>query len=827
MTAREQREIPTPSKGNLVRHLNLYRWAETLVQDVHHGVRTLRKSPSFTIVAIAMLALGIGINAAVFTVVDAALFKGFALVRANDRIVQITTTKGFIYYPDFQDWRANATSFEAIALVRGVFHTLSDGDGPPETYFTTEVTANAFGLLGVAPMLGRDFSPADEQRGAEPVVILRYETWVSRFGGNPTIVGKVVRIDGMPTRVIGVMPQRFSFPTSQDLWTPLVPTPGALRRETGYAQYAYARMTDGATVEGARAEMDAIGRQLASAYPGSNEGVAPVVRGFEEWFVGPEAATLYKALWGAVVFLLLIVCANVATLAIERATSRAHEIALRLALGAGRWRIVRESLAESLIVSILGGVTGWWIAKVGVRMYALAQMNGGATRVLGLTTDDRALAYLVAISLGTGLVVGVATALHLTRADVNNASKDVSRGIAGGRYRRPLSALFVGSEIALAVVLLTSAGVFVRSFFNVYAADVGVNTANVLTMSLYVPPERYTSTEGRISFYRELRSRLQAVPGVESVAFGTAAPTDAVPRVAYELADTPTVEKRSTVAEPVVSTTYFQTLGVRVIAGRTFDDLDRGSSIPIVIVNQAFASRHWPSEDPLGKRLRLFGSESESSPWLTVVGVVSNVVQNDRTRQAFDPLVYVPYEQHAQPNMFAFVRTNVAPANLAAAVRREIYAMDPMLPVPALWPLSERFDRAYGFERNVASLLLFFAGVALLLASVGVYTTISCATTRRVREIGVRLAIGATGRDILKLVFRQETLPVVAGLIIGLAVSLAVTRLLRSQLIGVSPADPITLAGASSVLGLCAALGCWMPARRAMRVDPVVALKRE
>ena len=351
--------------------------------------------------------------------------------------------------------------------------------------------------------------------------------------------------------------------------------------------------------------------------------------------------------------------------------------------------------------------------------------------------------------------------------------------------------------------------------------------ANVLTMSLYVPPERYTSTEGRISFYRELRSRLQAVPGVESVAFGTAAPTDAVPRVAYELADTPTVEKRSTGAESVVSTTYFQTLGVRVIAGRRFDDLDRGSSLPVVIVNQAFASRHWPGEDPLGKRLRLFGSESESSPWLTVVGVVSNVVQNDRTRQAFDPLVYVPYEQHAQPNMFAFVRTNVAPANLAAAVRREIYAMDPRLPVPALWPLTERFDRAYGFERNVASLLLFFAGVALLLASVGVYTTISFATTRRVREIGVRLAIGATGGDILKLVFRQGTLPVVAGLIIGLAVSLAVTRLVRAQLIGVSPADPITLASASSVLGLCAALGCWMSARRAMRVDPVVALKCE
>ncbi len=801
---------------------------EVWLQEVRYSLRTLRRNPGVTAVAAAMLAVGIGINAAVFTVINAALFDGYPLVHRNDRIVRITTTRDSIYYPDFEDWRSEAASFEGMALVRGVFHTLNDEGGAPETFFTTEVTGNTFRLLGVRPMLGRDFARSDERPGAGRVVILRYDMWVRRFAADPAIVGQTVRIDGLPTSVIGVMPQGFSFPASQDLWTPLVPTPAALRRETGYARYAFARLADGVTVENARAEMDTIGRRLATAYPHTNEGVAPVVKAFDEWFLSPGARTLYKAMWGAVGFVLLIICANVANLLVEQAMGRSREIAIRLALGAGRWRIVRQFLVESLLLSILGGAAGWWLARAGLRIYASARVGNDV--VSSVAMDHRVLAYLTAISTASGLLAGLASATHLTRLSASSTAKDQGRGIAGGKRAARLSRLLVATEVVLAVALLASAGVIVRSFLNVSAANLGVDTANVLTMSLYIPPDRYPSPDARVSFYRELGTRLRALPGVESLGLATAAPTDYTPRVAYELAESPWVEgqSRPSIAESVVTTGYFRTLRARLISGREFDDSDRASTMPVAIVNRQFASRVWPGGAPLGKRLRLFRLPANApTPWLTVVGVVSDIVQNDRTRQTFDPLVYVPYAQQPAPNMFAFARTSVPPASLAAAARRQIYAMDPDLPVPALMPLTERLNRAMAFERDVTVLCLFFALVALALASVGLYAAVSHSVRRRVQEIGIRMAIGATGRDILALVFMQGALPVGTGLSVGLAVSFAINRVLKAQLVGVSPADPVTLAAASAVLVLSAALGCWIPARHAMRVDPATALKHE
>lgn len=800
---------------------------DACAHDVRHSVRTLRMSPAFTLMVIVMLGLGIGINAAVFTVIDAALFKGSPLVHQSDRIVQITTSKDLIYYPDFEEWRSQATSFEGIALVRGVFHTLSDDGGDAESYFTTEVTANTFHLLGVAPMLGRDFGVSDEQPGAEHVVILRYEMWERRFAAHPDIVGRTIRIDGVPARIIGVMPRGFAFPSNQDLWAPLIPPAAALRREVGYARYAYARMSEGTSIETARANMDTIATRLERAYPRTNQGVSPVVRGFEEWFVGTRARALYRGLWGAVAFVLLIVCANVASLMVERAIGRSHEIAVRLALGAGRWRIIRACLVESVILSILGGAAGWWIAKAAVYIYTLAQV--GNDMALGLTMDHRVVVYFVTISLAAGLLAGLAAASQLTRLNINSTSKDGGRGTVGGKHAKRTSALFVGAEMVLAVVLLASAGVIVRSFLKVYAADVGVDSARVLTMSLYVPPDRYTSPEARLSFYRDLGRHLQGLPGVESVGFGTAAPADYTPRLGYQLADAATVDEAShpTVGEFVTGSAYFQTLGARLVSGRYFDDSDRASSMPVAIVNERFAARNWPGEVALGKRFRLFAPGRDATPWLTVVGVVSNIVQNDRTRQAFEPLVYVPHEQQPQPNMFAFIRTSVAPGSLAAAVRRQVYAMDATLPVPALWPLAERFDRAYAFERNVTGVLVLFAVVALIVASIGLYATISSSVHRRVQEIGIRMAIGATRREILALVFKQGSIPVGIGLAIGLTASLAVNLVFQSALVGVSPADPVALLAASGVLVLSTACGCWIPARWATRVDPIVALRHE
>ncbi|HTA46083.1 MAG TPA: ABC transporter permease [Bryobacteraceae bacterium] len=791
----------------------------TLFQDLRYALRTLRKRVGFTTVAVTMLALGIGINTAVFSVINSALFKGWPLVQRNDRIVQITTNRGSVNFPDFEDWRSQARSFQGIALIRGDHRTLSDGAGTPETHYTTAVSPNMFRLLGVKPVLGRDFSTSDEQPGAPAVIILRYEVWANRFGANPGIIGKTVRVDGVPSTVIGVMPKGFSFayPWRQDLWAPLVPPAGARSRETPWGgPYAFARLTDGATIESARAEMETIGRRLASAYPGTNHDVAPVVKGFDDWFIGEGARTLYKGMWAAVGFVLLIVCANVANLLIAHATGRSREIAIRLALGAGRWRIIRQFLIESMTLAMLGGVAGWCIAVIAVRIYALAQLNDD---VLRFTIDHRAAGYLIAITACTGILTGVVSATRVTELNINSASRNFSR--------QHLSSLFVSAEMVLAIVLLAGAGVITRSFLNVYRADMGVDKQKVLMMALGMVPDRYPTPESWIPFFRELTSRLEAIPGVESAGVG-AVPTEDVRRVAYELPEVPHgKEQRPAVAEIVASTGYFRTLGARIVNGRGFADSDRASSLPVAIVNQQFAERNWAGQNPVGKRLRpLPGTPGkEPRPWLTVVGVVSNIIQNDRTRQAFEPLVYVPFEQHPGGGEFVFVRTGVAPDSVAAAVRRQVYNLDPNLPVSNLMPLSERLDRNYGFERNIATLFLFFSAVALLLASVGLYASISHSVSIRVQEIGVRVAIGATSRDILTLIFRQGILPVGTGLTIGLAASFALNGVLKALLVGVSPADPIAMIAASALLVLCAALGCWIPARRATRVDPVVALK--
>ncbi|MGE0042894.1 MAG: ABC transporter permease [Vicinamibacterales bacterium] len=788
--------------------------------------RQIWRAPGFSLTAVAMLAIGIGVNGAVFTVARAALFDGYPLVQQNDRIVRITTSKGFVYYPDFERWREGARSFADMALVRGVFHAVDAGGDAPETAFAGEVTANTFRLLGVSPMLGRDFTPSDAQPGATPVVILRHDTWVRSFGATPAAIGRVVRLDDVPTTVIGVMPRGFSFPATEEMWTPLVPSSAALARDTGYARHAYGRLADGATVEGARAELDTIGRRLAIAFPRTNGDLRPVVSGFSEWFIGRDARALYQGLWAAVGFVLLVVCANVANLMLAQAMGRSREIAIRLALGAARGRIVWQCLVESLTLSLLAGLCGWGIARALVSLYASGPLGASG---LNLAMDERVIAYLIATSMVAGLLTGAAAAARLAWPGADGHLIHAVRDRAGSTSRTRLVDFFVRVEVVLAVALLASTGVVVRSVLAVYTADLGVETKGVLTMSLYLPPDRYPMPEDRIAFYRDLVARAEALPGVRSVGLATAAPTDFTPRVPYELeGESPSGDQgHREVGRSVVSNAYFRALGATLMAGREFDDSDRATSVPVAIVNQAFVKRHWPDEAPIGRRLRLVSAGGDPATWLTVVGVVGNIVQNDRTRQAFEPLVYVPYAQSPQPNMFAFVRSASPPEQMAAVVRREIDALDPALPVPALGSLDARLERAFAFEGDVTAMFAGFAGVALLLASVGLYTAVAQSVTGRTRELGVRMALGATARDILALVCKQGFAAVGVGLVVGLALSLAVTRLLGSQVVGVSPADPIALLGASTLLVAASAFACWLPARRAARVDPAVALRSE
>jgi|SRR5665213_478980 len=801
----------------------------SVLGDIRLSLRTLVKNPGFTAVAVTMLAVGIGVNATVFTVTNAVLFKGFALAKGNDRLRYITyrDSNCCVSYADFLDWKAQAKSFAGMAIVHGVGIALTDTSGFPENLSANENSADTFRLVGQEPIIGRDFTAADEMSGAAPVAILNYGFWERRYGKDPAIIGRTVRMNGALTTYIGVMPQGFSFPQTVDVWVPLVQTPKVMSRENRDTWMVVARLADGVTVETAQAEMDVIGKRLATEYPVTNRELMPEIQTFTQFFIGPNGAMIYGSMWGAVGFVLLIACANLANLLLARAIGRSREISIRIALGAGRWRIIRQLLIESLMLSGLGGFLGWWIAKWGVHSYALAMANKESWLVLDYSMDHSVLAYLIAISIGTGLLFGLVPALRLSKLDVNASLKDGGRGATGSGHRKHLSAFLVTGEMALAIVLLAGAGVMIRSYLKIHTADIGVNTADVLGASVNLPSAKYPRPEDKISFYDRLLIRLQAMPGVESAATADTLPTWGSSKLPYQLAgDAPVEEdRRPKMSVLKISPSYFRTLEAPMLSGREFNDADVASSVPAVIVNQLFAAKYWPGEDPLGKRLRFF-DKNTPGPWWTVVGVASNIIQNDQNRQRLDPEVYMPFRQNPGGGAWVLVRTRVSSGSLANAFRREVQALDSSLPLYGPMAINDRLEM-YWDSRFYGGLFLIFAAIALLLASIGLYTVIAYSVSQRTQEIGVRMAIGGTPRDILKLVFRQGMLPLAIGLVIGLTASFAVNRLLKSMLVQVSPADPVTLIVASAVLILAGALGCLIPARRAMRVDPVVALRNE
>jgi putative ABC transport system permease protein len=803
--------------------------------DVRLGLRSLAKNPGFTAVAIAMLALGIGVNATVFTVADAVLFKGFPSVAGNDRLLYISNGGCCISYPDFQDIRAQAKSFQGMGITHGIGSVLNDGAGNAQRIEVTEVSAGTFKTVGRRPILGRDFAPSDQAPGAAPVAIVSHGFWVSRYGKDPNIVGRTIRRDGALATIVGVMPEGFSFPQVVDMWVPLVETAPALERGNAFTWFAFGRLRDGVPWASARAEVEGIIRRLETEYPVTDRRQHLVVQNFAQFFIGDNASAIYGSMWGAVGFVLLIACANLANLMLARALGRSREISVRIALGAGRWRIIRQLLVESVMLSCAGGALGWWLAKWGVHAYALAMAQKESWLILDYAMDGRVLWYLVAVSIATGVLFGLAPALRLARLDVNLALKDGGRGAIGtrgGGRARHLPSLLVSAEMAMAVALLAGAGVMIRSFLKIHTANIGVKTENMLVGAIDPPAARYPDAASRISFFDRVQTRLASLPEVESVAIAQSLPSWGSPRLPYERdGDAPAGERGSPkVSTLVVGPRYFQTFDAALLAGRDFNDHDDASGLPVAIVNDRLASEFWPGEDALGKRIRLIEEKtpdgSTHGAWRTVVGIASNIIQNDEARQRFDPVVYVPYRQKSASELWVVARTRVAPGALVTAYRREVQAIDPDLPIFGPMLLVDRLERFWD-TRFYGALFLIFAVIALLLASVGLYTVIAHSVSQRTQEIGVRMAIGATAGDIRRLVLRQGMLPLGAGLAIGLAGSLGVNRILASELVRVSPGDPLTLALAAAALILAATLGCLIPARRAMRVDPVVALRHE
>ena len=804
-----------------------------LFEDIRFGLRKIAKDPGFTLTAVVALSLGIGANATVFAITNGVLFKNMPFV--DDRILYLTTRNvdrgernSGVSWPDFRDWRAQVKSFDALSAYSFDTQNVTDKSGMPGRNNVAQITVNTFSMIGQKPVIGRDFTSDDEAPGANPVTILGYRMWEDRYGKDPAILGQSVRINSVPTMIVGVMRNGLRFPIDAELWTALRPTADSEKRASRNLG-ASGRLSAHATEKQASAEMLAIGHNLETAYRETNRGYSAITHTFSEEFNGPEINLLLAALMGAVFFVLLIACANVANMLLARAVERSREISIRIALGAGRWRIIRQLLIESVMLSIAGGAFGWLISIWGLRAFDLA-VRSQIPAWMTFTMDYRGFAYLAVVSIGTGILFGLVPALRLSRLDVNSSLKDGSRGSSGGKRGKYLSAVLVVTEMSLAVVLLAGAGLMIRSFLNIYRMQTGVNQKNVLVMRIFLPESKYPRDADQISFHDRLKTRLDTLPGVQVSSISVTMPTGGAIDYPYELEGRPPVDekKRPKLNLLVISPDYFRAMDVTPLLGRAFSPNDGVSGPPVTIVNQRFAEKFWPGEEPLGKRVRIF-EKNVAEPWLTVIGVVPNILQNleSANMRDHDPLVYVPYRQKPLRDMSLMARTVVPPNSLATAFRKEVAALDQDMPLYNVRSLEERLDINNWAQRVFGSLFGIFALIALVLASVGLYAVIAHSVSQRTQEIGLRIALGASGPTILQLIFSQGMTQVIIGLTIGLGAAIGLTRALGFLLVQVSPGDPMTLIGVALVLTMAAILGCLIPAVRAMRVDPVVALRHE
>jgi putative ABC transport system permease protein len=815
-------------------------WLDGLWFDLRLALRGLRRDWAFTLAAIAMLTLGIGLNVTVFAIMDAMLFRGFPHVKQNDRLIylQERSPSGLccMSYADFAVWRAQAETFDGMAFVAGRDISLREGDGRQIDTRAFTVSTNTFALLGVRPMLGRDFAATDGAPGAAPVVILNYRFWENRFGRRPDVIGSTVYVNGEATTVIGVMPERFDFPTKENFWMPVIDT-AELQQQRGLTSGGFTvvgRLRDGSSLHEARAELETINRRLEADFPETNRGVVPTVATHAEINSGRDAPLIWGSLFVAAWFVLLIACANLANLMLVRTVGRWREFSTRIALGAGQARMMRQLLAESLMLVSVAGTLGWWIITWSVHTWTT--ITESRYQVLDYRVDARTFCYLLAISVTAAVLCSLAPIGRVAHIAISGALRGDARGSTQDRRGKRLAAGLVAGQMALAIVLLSGAGVLVRSFVNIVSAASGVRSPEtILVGAMRLPSDKYWSVETRRGYFDRIQARLKAIPGVEEASIASAIPVKYTVLRTFEIEGTPRpTDGDSSVQFLRAGPNYFRVLGASATAGRDFNARDHASSLPVAIVNESFAATYWPGEQSLGRRLRV-KTPSMFGEWLTVVGVVPNIMQGDALRQQFKPLVYVPFQQEPAPRFAYFLlRTAVPPGSVAQAVRVEAQGVDPDVVLEDFETLeaSFAFDRDFmdaehselGKHSKVAPI---FALIALLLSAIGLSAVIAHSVTQRTKEIGVRIAIGAAAKDVGRMVLNEGMWPVAVGLLLGFAASLAVNRILQSQLVGVSPYDPVTLAGAPAVLIVVALLACQIPARRAMAVDPLVALRHE
>jgi putative ABC transport system permease protein len=809
-----------------------------LLHDLRFAVRLIAKERWFTAVAVAALALGIGVNATVFTLVNAVLIRGLPF-KDSGQLYMLGPKRqdgraASLSISELRDWRAQSKTFAGLAGFTNSSMNLADDRGMPEQARGVYLTANAFRVLGQQPLLGRDFAEADEQRGAERVAIIGYTIWKNRYGGDPSVLGHPVRVNGDPAIIVGVMPDGMMFPMDSTMWMAFVPTEAQERRDNR-ALAIFGRVRGGVNRSEAQAEMDAIAGRMATQYPDSNKQFPQaIIQTFNERFNGGDIRQVFLSMMGAVGFVLLIACANVANLLLSRAANRSREIALRIALGASRWRVVRQLLVESILLGCLGGVFGLMLAYVGVRLFDSAvSVDVGKPYWIQFTMDWTVFGFLAAICVVTGIVFGLAPALQVSKTSVNEVLKEGGRGTSGSRRARWLSGTMVVIEIALTIVLLVGAGLMVRSFMKVYSQDLGIRSDYLLTMRLQLPSTKYPNAAARQQFFERLAPRLEAVPGAESTAITTSVPPEGGGQRDVEIEGRPIAAgtERRVVTSVTISPTFFDTVGATLIRGRAFGVNDGLPGSETAIVNARFASEFFPGEDPIGRRIRFPDRESKPGTppavWRTIVGI-SPALQHGAPRNVQSPsVVYVPLRQEPTGYAVLLVRSRVDPAVMVNSIRREVQAIDQDQPVYTVRTVAQMLNQQQWPYRVFGTLFGVFALIALILAAVGLYAVMAYSVTQRTQEIGVRMALGAAGSQVSWLILRRGIVQLVIGLSIGLAGAWFASRALRPLLFQVAPNDPTTLAGISLLLTIVALAACLIPARRATRLDPLVALRRD
>jgi putative ABC transport system permease protein len=815
---------------------------QTLWQDLRYGARTLLKNPGFTLIAVLTLGLGIGANTAIFSVVNGVLLRPLPYHEPERIVTLLNYGRGPVSPANFLDFRSDSQSFAQMAAAEAWGGSLASADRA-ESISGLRMGEGLFAMLGERPLLGRTLQSEDYQPGKDHVVTLSHKLWQRAFGGDPNIVGRNITLSGESYTVVGVMPPQFQFPpfwsTRAEMWAPLDLRSRATARG-GNSLRVFARLKPGVTLQQAQAEVDAVNGRLIQAYPEANAGLNIRVDPLNEKVVGNVRPALL-VLSGAVGFVLLIACVNVACLLLARAAMRTSEMAVRLALGAGRWRIVRQLLTESLLLSLGGAAVGILLAVWGVDwLTTLLAGNSNSfsvrlPRLSQIKIDAMALGFTLAVSLGASLLFGLVPALAASKPDLNQALKESARGAAGGRRR--LRETLVVIELALALVTLIGAGLLMNSFLKLQAVDPGFNPRNALAMTVSLAGASQYVGPAREAFYRQLTDRLATLPGVESVSAINHLPLagDLWTRsLTIEGRPLPPPGQGIEVAFRVSRPGYFRTMDIPLRAGRDFTERDMPDAPGVIILNETLARRHWPSEDPVGKRVTLDNPRDNSREprWLIVVGVVKDVKQDSWTDAPMNE-IYLPFQQSRDfyagrfASMTLVLRASVEPQSLAAAAQETVRSLDRGLPVSSLSTMEQVIADALWQQRFNLQLIGIFAALAMTLAAIGLYGVMSYSVAQRAREVGLRMAMGADRLDVLKLVVGQGMKLALAGMALGLLASVALTRLMEKLLFGVSATDFSTFAVIAILLMLVALVACLIPARRATKVDPMIALRYE